>query len=41
METVETKVAMVWSAAADAAEKGGAEPPSTDWQGLDEDLRRY
>jgi hypothetical protein len=41
MTTVETKAAELWSAAADAAVKGGDQPPTTDWHGLSDDLKQY
>jgi hypothetical protein len=41
MTTVETKAAELWSAAADAAVKGGNQPPTTDWHGLSDDLKQY
>ena len=41
MTTVETNAAELWSAAADAAVKGGGQPPTTDWQDLNDDLKRY
>jgi len=41
MSNVERMAVDMWVAAADAAVKGGAEPPANGWDGLDEDLKRY
>jgi hypothetical protein len=40
-ENIETKAIAMWVAAADAAVKGGAEPPEGGWDGADEDVRQY
>jgi hypothetical protein len=40
-EDIETKATALWVAAADAAVKGGAEPPEGDWDGANEDAKQY
>jgi hypothetical protein len=41
MTTIETKAVELWSSAADAAVKGGDEPPETNWHDLDDGLKQY
>ncbi len=40
-EDIETKVIELWVAAADAAVKGGAEPPEDGWDAADEDVKQH
>jgi len=42
-EDIETKATELWSAAADAAVKGGEQPPAGgwDWDALPDDIKDY
>ncbi len=40
-EDIEIKAIALWVAAADAAVKGGAEPPEGGWDDADEDVKQH
>jgi hypothetical protein len=40
-DTTDREAGALWSAAADAAVKGGARPPSGGWEAVDPEMRDY